>query len=306
MKALVTGGAGFIGSHLTDRLISQKCDVFVIDNLSSGRMENINNKAKIIRSDISDSKVQEEILRIAPDVIFHLAAQIDVRKSVENPQDDARVNIIGSLNILEGARKAGCKNIIFASSGGAIYGDAQSVPTTEEYTAMPISPYGIAKQTIEHYLYYYYKVFDIRYVALRFANVYGPRQNHLGEAGVVAIFCNKMIHRDAPRIFGDGRQTRDYTYVSDIVEANILAMQSNKVGSYNVGTGIETDVNSLCHIIKDRLSFKGEIIHAEEKMGEVKRSCLDATKIKNDLGWDPRVTLDTGIEKTIQYFIDKK
>ncbi len=306
MKAIVTGGAGFIGSHVVDALIERGIDVFIIDNLSSGNKKNINPRAKFTKIDINDKKILGIFEKIMPDALFHLAAQIDVRRSVMDPAEDAHINILGAIQLLEASKQVGLKKIIFSSSGGAIYGDTENIPTPETHTARPISPYGIAKLTCEHYLHYYKEVFGIDYVALRYANVYGPRQNSQGEAGVVAVFCNKMIYGEQPVIYGDGKQTRDYTYVGDIVEANILAMQSEKVGAYNIGTGIETDVNALSRMIKDRLLYKDEIIHGKEKKGEVKRSCLDYSLAKKVLGWEPKVQLEDGIRKTVEWFRDSK
>ena len=302
MKAIVTGGAGFIGSHIVDALIEKGIDVFVIDNLSSGNKKNINSKAKFTKVDINNKKILGIFEKIKPDMLFHLAAQTDVRRSVVDPAEDARINILGAIQLLEASKQVGLKKIIFSSSGGAIYGDTDNTPTPETHLARPISPYGIAKLTCEHYLHYYKEVFGIDYVALRYANVYGPRQNSQGEAGVVAVFCNKMIHGEPPVIYGDGKQTRDYTYVGDIVEANILAMQGEKVGAYNIGTGIETDVNYLSRMIKDQLLYKDEIIHGKEKKGEVRRSCLDYSLAKKVFGWEPKVQLKDGIKKTVEWF----
>ncbi len=306
MKAIVTGGAGFIGSHIVDALIEKGIDVFIIDNLSSGNKKNINSRAKFTKVDINDKSIFGIFEKIKPYALFHLAAQIDVRRSVADPAEDARINILGAIQLLEASKQVGLKKIIFSSSGGTIYGDTENIPTPETHTARPISPYGIAKLTCEHYLHYYKEVFGIDYVALRYANVYGPRQNSQGEAGVVAIFCNKMIHGEPPVIYGDGKQTRDYTYVADIVEANILALEKDFVGSCNISTGIETDVNTIAQYIKASTGYEGEIINTSAKAGEVQRSCLDYSLAKKVLGWEPRVSLKDGLRKTVEWFKMRK
>lgn len=305
MKILVTGGAGFIGSHLTDALIKNQHQVVIVDNLSTGQKQNINQDAKFFELDIQNQKLENIFKKFQPKVIFHLAAQIDVRKSVSDPITDAHTNILGSINVLENAHAVGCKKIIFSSTGGAIYGDAAEIPTTENYPVWPISPYGIAKLTVEHYLHYYYQVFKIPYVALRYANVYGPRQNSRGEAGVVAIFCDKILNKQQPEIFGSGRQTRDYVYVDDVVAANLAALATDKVGCYNVGTAKETNVNQIAELIKNAFGAKIEFIHGPAKPGEQQRSCLDWKKIQLELGWSPRVGLEEGIEMTARWFRGK-
>jgi UDP-glucose 4-epimerase len=302
MKILVTGGAGFIGSHLVDRLIKENHQVIVVDNLSTGKKENLNPKAQFYQLDILDPKLSEVFQKEKPEVVFHYAAQIDVRKSVKNPLEDAKINILGSLNLLENCKRFKVKKFIFASSGGAIYGQADIVPTPESYPAWPLSPYGVAKLTIEKYLNYYYKVFGLPYTSLRLANVYGPRQNPEGEAGVVAIFCHKLLKGEQPVINGDGTQTRDYVFVDDVVEANLLALEKDKVDIFNVGTAKETSVNEIFQRLK-RITGAGiEGIHGPAKQGEQKRSCLDFSKIKKELDWQPNYSLEQGLEKTVNYF----
>jgi UDP-glucose 4-epimerase len=302
MKILVTGGAGFIGSHLVDRLIKENYQVIVVDNLSTGKKENLNPKAQFYQLDILDPKLSEVFQKEKPEVVFHYAAQIDVRKSVKNPLEDAKINILGSLNLLENCKRFKVKKFIFASSGGAIYGQADIVPTPESYPAWPLSPYGVAKLTIEKYLNYYYKVFGLPYTSLRLANVYGPRQNPEGEAGVVAIFCHKLLKGEQPVINGDGTQTRDYVFVDDVVEANLLALEKDKVDIFNVGTAKETSVNEIFQRLK-RITGAGiEGIHGPAKQGEQKRSCLDFSKIKKELDWQPNYSLEQGLEKTVNYF----
>lgn len=299
MKILITGGAGFIGSHLTDALIEKGNEILIIDNLSSGKMENVNPKAEFYKLDIQSPEISEIFKKNKPEAVFHLAAMIDVRKSVEDPAKDAETNILGSLNVLENCRKNGVEKIIFASTGGAIYGDADIIPTPESYPEFPLSPYGIAKLTIEKYLNYYHKIFGLSFVALRLSNVYGPRQNSEGESGVVAIFCDKIFLGRQPVINGDGEQTRDYVFVDDVVEANILALEKDKIGVFNVGTGKETSVNEVFKKLKNLSKTEIKGIYGPAMKGEQKRSCLDFSKIEKELGWTPKYDLERGLAETI-------
>ena len=299
---LITGGAGFIGSHLADKLIKQGYKVVVIDNLSTGRKENLNSEAKFYKIDIQSLKVAQIFQKEKPDIIFHLAAQIDVRKSVKNPTKDAKINILGTLNLLENCKKFGIKKFIFASTGGAIYGEANIIPTPETYSELPLSPYGIAKLTIEKYLNYYHRVFDLPFVALRYGNVYGPRQNSKGEAGVIAIFCDKMLKKKQLIINGNGRQTRDYVFIDDVVKANILALKKNKNGIFNIGTAKETDVNTIFRELKKLTGLKCKKVHSLQKSGEQKQSCFDFSKAKKELNWQPKYGLDEGLKKTLNFF----
>jgi len=299
---LVTGGAGFIGSHLTDRLLKEGHKVVVIDNLATGKKENLNSKAKFYKIDICSPKINQIFKKEKPQIVFHYAAQIDVRKSAEDPIGDAKINILGSLNILENCQKYKVKKLIFASTGGAIYGEANIIPTPEDYPEYPLSPYGIEKLTIDKYLNYYYQVFSLPYVSLRLANIYGPRQNSKGEAGVVAIFCDKMLSGEQPIIYGDGNQTRDFVFVDDVVEANLLAMQKDKMGIYNIGTAKETDINTIFRKLKKLTKSNCKKIHSPAKTGEQKRSCLDYTKSKKELSWQPRHSLERGLRKTVEWF----
>lgn len=304
-KILVTGGAGFIGSHLVDALVADGHRVFVIDNLSSGKKENVHPQAEFFQYDIQDSGIQKIFSHIRPERVFHLAAQIDVRKSVEDPLWDAKVNIFGSLNILQSAVLSRCKKIVFASTGGAIYGETDRIPTDETHPACPLSPYGIAKLAVEHYLSFYSHIHKLPFTALRFSNIYGPRQNAEGEAGVVAIFCTKILSQETPVIFGDGRQTRDYLFVSDAVEALLSAMYSDKTGVYNVGTGKETDVLTLSRIIADELGYSGDFQHQPPRAGELQRSCLSSKSFTEGFQWRPAVDLREGIRKTASWFRQK-
>jgi len=306
---LVTGGAGFIGSHLVDRLIKEGYRVVVIDNLSTGKKENLNPKAKFYKLDIQDKKIKEIFKKEKPTIIFHFAAQINVRKSVEDPVLDAKVNILGSLNIIQnfvnenrGLDFQKFKKFIFASTGGAIYGDAKVIPTPENYQENPVSPYGIAKLAVEKYLYYYWKVYKLKFISLRLANVYGPRQNSKGEAGVIAIFCDKMLSGNQPIINGSGKQTRDFVYVNDVVEAAILGLKKNKVGIYNIGTAKETNINLIFRKLKKITNSNCKEKHAPPLKGEQKRSCLDYSKVQKELGWQPKFTLEKGLKKTVDWF----
>jgi len=305
MICLVTGGAGFIGSNIVDRLIEKNHKVIIIDNLTTGTKENINKKAVFYKLDIRDKNVEDVFKKEKPEIVFHTAAQIDVRKSVENPIEDSEINILGSLNILENCKKYNVKKFIFSSTGGAIYGDTNNIPTTEKEKARPISPYGTAKLTIENYLYYYNTVFNLKYVSLRYSNVYGPRQNSKGEAGVVAIFTDKLLKNEQPVINGDGKQTRDYVYVKDVVNANLFAFEKDIKGIYNIGTSKETDVNKIFQLINKSLGNKAEEKHAPAKKGEQMRSCLDYSKAKKILGWEPEYDVEKGIKETVEWFKNK-
>jgi UDP-glucose 4-epimerase len=304
-KILITGGAGFIGSHLVDAFIKNGYKVAVVDNLSTGRKKNLNPKAKFYKMDVQSKKLEDIFKKEKPDFVSHHAAQIDVRLSVDNPIFDARINILGSLNLLELSRKYKVKKIIFASSGGAMYGETKIIPTPETHPARPCSPYGIAKVTVEHYLYYFKFVYNIPYISLRYANVYGPRQNSKGEAGVVAIFADKILNGLQPVINGDGKQTRDYVYVGDVVHANLLAMERKIEGEFNVGTSIETSVNEIFSKIVKTIGKKVKVVHGSVKPGEQQRSCLSYAKIKRTLDWQPKVRLDEGLKLTIKWFKEK-
>ncbi len=302
MKILVTGGAGFIGSHIVDALIEKGHDVVVLDDLSSGSVKNLPRKIRFIKLDIRSNNVSTLFLEEQFDAVFHLAAQMDVRKSVADPRFDASVNVIGGLNILECCAKHDVKKMIFASTGGAIYGEQDYFPADEKHPLRPLSPYGVAKLSYEQYMFYYKEVYGIDYVSLRFANIYGPRQNPHGEAGVVAIFTTKFLNGDQPVINGDGKQTRDYVYVSDIVDANLLALEYPETGIFNLGTGVETDVNTLYRTLRDLTGAECEEIHGPAKKGEQQRSVLDYSLAKKVLGWEPKVELEQGLKKTVEYF----
>ncbi|PIY97342.1 MAG: UDP-glucose 4-epimerase [Candidatus Kerfeldbacteria bacterium CG_4_10_14_0_8_um_filter_42_10] len=304
MKILVTGGAGFIGSHLVDALIEKKHRVVVIDDLSLGQKRNLNKKAKFYRLDVQSERIEAVFKKEQFDYVFHLAAQINVRKSVADPIFDAKVNIIGTLNLLECCQKYKIRKFIFASSGGVMYGDTKIIPTPESQPARPISPYGISKHSVEQYLGYYKKEFGLDYTILRYANVYGPRQNPEGEAGVIAIFLSKLLKGEGPIINGDGKQTRDYVFVKDVVRANVLGL-TKKGNLYNIGTGKETNVIELFEKIRQLGNFAAKEKHGPALRGEQKRSCLDSSKIRKEWGFRSKYDLTTGISETLEWFKDR-
>lgn len=302
MKVLVTGGAGFIGSHLVDRLIQEGHQAVVVDNLSTGKKKNIHKDAIFYKMDILSDRLEKVFQKEKPEVVSHHAAQMDVRRSVADPTFDAQSNILGLLNLLERAVKNGTRRVVFASSGGAIYGEQKVFPAPEEHPTRPLSPYGVSKLASEHYLYYYQSVCGLEYTALRYSNVYGPRQDPFGEAGVVAIFTQKLLKGEQPIINGNGMQTRDYVFVEDVVEANMAVIHGQVNDTFNVGTGKETSVNQLYRYLLDITGAKVKEIHGPEKKGEQIRSSLDAQKIHKTLDWEPRVQLPEGLMKTVDYF----
>lgn len=305
MKILVTGGAGFIGSHLVDALLERGDDVHVVDNLFSGVLANLPRDIPFHQLDINDPRTADLIRNERFEVIFHHAAQMDVRRSVLDPAFDAQTNILGTIRLLESAVQAGTHKFIFASSGGTVYGDQEVFPAPESHRICPLSPYGIAKATGESYLHYYYKIYDLPYISLRYANVYGPRQNPRGEAGVVAIFIDRMLKGEKATVNGDGLQTRDYVYVNDVVNANILALeQEHYVGPLNVGTGRETTVVEICEALQKALSdYTFHYDHGPAKAGEQRRSVLDISRIRKNYNWFPEHNLQDGIAKTAAWFM---
>jgi UDP-glucose 4-epimerase len=302
MKVLVTGGAGFIGSHVADRLVEAGAEVVVLDDLSSGRRESVNPRARLHEADIGAAGIRELCERERFDCIDHHAAQMNVRRSVDDPVFDARVNILGSLNLLQAAVATGVKKFVFASTGGAIYGEQLSFPADETHQTYPMSPYGVAKLAVEKYLAVYAEIYGLAYTALRYANVYGPRQDPHGEAGVVAIFSQRLLAQEPAIINGDGEQTRDFIYVDDVVRANVLAVTTDLRGTYNVGTGIETSVNALYAYVAKHSGAAGAARHGPPKAGEQRRSVLDSRKLQTATNWTPAVSLDEGIRRTVAYF----
>lgn len=303
MRILITGGAGFIASHIADAYLAAGHDVTIVDNLSTGRAANLPAGATFIQADIRDAGAMARVFSSASfDLMSHHAAQMDVRKSVADPVYDASVNVLGVLTLLQECVRTGVRNVVFASSGGAIYGEQDTFPADETHPTRPISPYGVAKLTTEQYLFYYHAVFGLNAVCLRYANIYGPRQNPEGEAGVVAIFANRMFAGQEPVINGDGKQTRDYVFVGDVVRANMLASGRPGFTIFNVGTGRETDVNHLFRVIRDAVGSPAPEKHAEAKKGEQLRSVLSYNKINAELGWVPSVTLEDGLGRTVDHF----
>ena len=309
-RALVTGGAGFIGSHVADLYLEQGYEVTIVDNLSSGRRENLPARAAFVEADIGSEDAARVVREGRFDAISHLAAQIDVRRSVNEPVYDARVNIVGTLNLLEAVRQSGHRSrFIFSSTGGAIYGDFVKPPNEEEFPKDPESPYGIAKLAAEYYMAYYARVHGVDCVALRYANVYGPRQDPHGEAGVVAIFCNRILDGRAMTIFGDGAQTRDYVFVKDVARANLAAAQRDlpPIGrldarAFNVGTGIETSVVQLADALRRASGSDIPAEHAPARAGELARSAVKVDRARTLLGWAPTVRLEDGLAETFAYF----
>ncbi|HEY4025632.1 MAG TPA: NAD-dependent epimerase/dehydratase family protein [Candidatus Dormibacteraeota bacterium] len=302
MRVLVTGGAGFIGSHIVDALVERGDHVLVVDDLSTGERENVNPAATFHELDIREPETAATIRDWRPDVICHHAAQMSVSRSVREPLFDAGVNLIGALHLLEAARQVGAR-FLFASTGGALYGDADILPTPETYPAWPVSPYGVAKLSFEHYLHCYGVQHGLRYVALRYANVYGPRQNPHGEAGVVAIFCLKLLAGEQAVINGDGRYTRDYVHVADVVRANLAALDAADVtGHYNVGTGRQVDVNRVFDLVRELIGVAAPEVHGPARAGDQRTSALDSSLAAERLGWRPQVALEEGLEDTVAWF----
>jgi UDP-glucose 4-epimerase len=302
MRILVTGGAGFIGSHIVDAYIHAGHEVFVVDDLSTGKRENINPRAHFAQADIQDIAIRQLIVKEHIEVLNHHAAQMDVRRSVADPLFDARVNILGLLNVLEGAREAGTKKVIFASSGGTVYGEQEVFPASEDHPTHPISPYGISKRAGEHYLHFYAVQYGIPYLALRYANVYGPRQDPHGEAGVVAIFTLRLLSGEQPVINGDGQQTRDYVFVGDVARANLAALQAEYTGPLNIGTSVETDVNQLFAHLRALTNSIAPETHGPVKPGEQRRSVLAWDRAATILNWRPEVSVEEGLRQTVAYF----
>lgn len=303
-RVLLTGGAGFIASHVADAMLGEGHSVVVVDDLSA-RQNNAPDGARLLEKDIRDERVEALFEEFRPTVLCHHAAQMDVRKSVADPVFDADVNVLGTLRLLELCRKHGTSRVLFASTGGAIYGDQDVHPATESHPTRPVSPYGCSKLAIEHYLHYYAVEHGLETCALRYGNVYGPRQNAHGEAGVVAIFCERLLSGKTCVIFGDGLQTRDYVHVDDVVAANMAALKSELTGAFNVGTGVETDVVTLYRALVDALGLDVEPEHQAARPGEQRRSCLDATALAEATGWSVSKDVAAGLAETARWFRDR-
>ena len=302
MRTLVTGGAGFIGSHIVDAFIQAGHHVAVVDNLHTGKLANLNPKATFYKVDIRDAEGLARVFDLEkPEAISHQAALADVRGSLLDPAVYAEVNIIGSIHLLELARRHGVRKVVYASTGGAVYGEPEYVPVTEAHPVNPLDAYGASKHTVEHYLFLYKHNYDLNWVALRYPNVYGPRQDTMGEAGVVAIFSGRMLAGQPCTINGDGLQQRDFVYVGDIARANLLAMEHGN-GIYNIGSGIPTDINTVFSLLKAASGYEPEPIYGPAKLGEVRRTYLDATRARAELGWAPTVDVADGLQRTVQSF----
>ena len=303
MKILITGGAGFIGSHIADKLLSIGHDVVIVDNLSTGKKEYLNPKAAFYEVDVTNyDKLSEVFHREKPSIVNHHAAQVNVRLSLADPELDGRINVMGSLNVIKCAIEHGVKKIIFASTGGAIYGEPELIPVSEKAPTNPLSPYGVAKLAVEQYIRVIAGLNTLPYTILRYSNVYGPRQIVKGESGVIAVFTQRMLEEKKPVIFGDGSHTRDYVYVKDVVSANVLAMNAGAGGTYNIGTGIETDVNKVYDKLESELKTGIKPIHSDEVPGEVRHVALDCGLIRRELGWNPEYDLEKGVGETVKYY----
>ncbi len=305
-RVVVTGGAGFIGSHLVDAYVAKGWSVTVVDDLSTGERSHVNPKALLVVGSVTDPAVVAEVVRDGVDLINHHAAQMDVRRSVADPVFDAEQNVVASLRLLEQAVASGVRSVIFASSGGAAYGEPRFAPQTEEHPFAPMSPYGCAKLAVEHYLGFYRQVHGLRTVALRYGNVYGPRQKKHGEAGVVAIFAGKMLAGEPVTINGSGQQTRDYVFVDDVVRANMVASESDLSGAFNVGTGVETSVVSLFEAMSAALGGEYASAHAPAKAGEQMRSVLDGARLRKATGLAEPVELAEGLRQTLEWMKQQK
>lgn len=303
MKILVTGGAGFIASHITDAFVNEGHQVVVLDDLSSGFEENVNPKAKFVKGNICDKDLVGKLFSEENfDVVNHHAAQMDVRRSVKDPAFDANTNIIGTINLLQNAIKYKVKKFMFASTGGAVYGEQSYFPADENHPTQPRSPYGISKLAVEKYLYFYNVEYGLNYTILRYANIYGPRQNPFGEAGVVAIFSTKLLKGEQPIINGSGEQTRDYVYVGDVVKANLLTLHDTANDIYNVGTSTETNVNQLFHKLNAIIQANKEEKHGPAAPGEQMRSVITSEKLFKKFGWKPSTILEDGLKLTVDFF----
>jgi UDP-glucose 4-epimerase len=304
MKFLVTGGAGFIASHIVDRLINEGHEVVIVDDLSTGSEENLNPNARLYKMDIRSPELASVFEDEKPDYVSHHAAQVLVARSLREPMLDCWLNIEGSINIIHLSQKYGVKKVIYASTGGALYGEPEYLPVDEDHPVNPLAPYGASKHTVEHYLYMYGVSNGLNYTVLRYPNIYGPRQNPHGEAGVIAIFTQKMLDGVQPIIFGDGTATRDYVYIDDIVDANMLAVTNGDRVICNLGSNRETSVNEIFDLLKEKFESPLNPIRKPKRVGEVYRICLTNERAKAELGWSPKVTFEEGVRRTVKYYRD--
>lgn len=301
MKVLVTGGAGFVGSHTVDKLIAQGAKVLVVDNLSTGKEENLNPAAEFVRLDIITEQLSQIFARFNPEYVIHLAAQVSVARSTEDPILDSMTNIVGAVNVLENCRRFGVKKVVYSSSA-AVYGNPDEIVVSETTPTVPASFYGISKLTPEAYFKVFNNLYGLKYTILRYANIYGPRQDALGEGGVISIFATRILAGQAPAIFGDGEQTRDFVYVGDIANANIKALTGGELMTLNVGTGNRTSVNQLFAIMKEITGASFGPQYSEARPGDVRHSCMDNRKIIEHLNWTPQVSLQEGLANTLEFY----
>jgi UDP-glucose 4-epimerase len=301
LKILVTGGAGFVGSHIADHLIAQGDQVVIVDNISTGKEEHIHPSARFYRVDITDDKLFEVFKKEKPEVVIHQAAQVLVPKSVENPIFDAKVNILGTLNLLEASRQYGVRKIVYASSA-AVYGDPQYLPIDEKHPVQPLSGYGISKHTPEHYLAAYHDLYGLEFTALRYANIYGIRQEPHGEGGVISILINQILEDRTFTIFGDGEQTRDYIYVEDVVKANLAAIHGGNGSILNIGTGVSTSLNDLINLFEMVINKKVKKEYGDHRSGDIKHSYFNPNKAKLELSWNAKISLEDGLRRTYEYY----
>ena len=301
-KVMVTGGAGFIGSHLVDRLLKEGHQVVVMDNLSTGKLQNLNPSATFHHSDITHHLVNDVFKREQPDIVFHLAAQVSLTESTKDPINDAEINVSGTLRLLEASRRFGVEKFIYSSTGGALYGDPEVNPCAEATPIRPMSPYGVSKHLGEQYVELYQRLYHLNYSILRYGNVYGPRQDPHGEAGVIAIFTQAMLEGRQPQIFGGGDQERDFVFVLDVVQANIRAMQKGDGHAINIGTGESTSVNCIYEALQSIIEYRWEAEHRPQRPGEIYRISLECSKAARILGWSPQVNLEKGLQQTVEFF----
>jgi UDP-glucose 4-epimerase len=302
MRVLITGGAGFIGAHSARALLAAGHEVHVVDDLSHGKREAVPAGAALEVLDVRAPQLQQSMARIRPDAVLHLAAQMDVRKSVADPTWDASVNVLGTVNVLEAALRSGVRRFVLGSSGGAVYGEQETFPVSESHPRRPASPYGVSKLCAEEYVAHYTRAHGLSALSLRYANVYGPGQDPLGEAGVVAIFLGKLVRGEVPVINGDGLQTRDYVHVADVARANLLALESQHAGALNIGTGRECDVVTLARLLAEAAGAPSQVRHGPPAPGEQRRSVVDPAAAGTALGWTPRIALEEGVRDTAQFF----
>lgn len=305
MDVLVTGGAGFIGSHVVDALVARGHQVTVIDNLSTGKRANLSTEVSLVEVDLRSDDLDAVFQRVRPQAVFHLAAQASVPNSVADPATDAEINILGTINLLERCRDAGVRRVVYSSTGGALYGEPEQTPCTEEHPIRPLSPYGVSKYVGETYVEMYGRLYGLEDAILRYANVYGPRQDPFGEAGVVAIFGQRMVGGEDVVVFGDGTQERDFVYVEDVARANLLALERGSGQALNIGCGVGTSVNELVTRLRETTGYEREPTYTEPRAGDVYRIALDASRARRELGWEPKVSLEEGLRRTVAAIRDR-